>query len=61
MDNKGKFKPGTKFRGNVSETLMEVVKIEGDNVVIKNLHNGEVFGYGLRALEMCDVTILEVR
>ena len=61
MDNKGKFKPGTKFEGNVNGSLFEVVKVEKHNVTLKNLHTGELFTYGLRALEKCDVTILEVR
>lgn len=61
MDNKGKFHPGTRFQGNVNGALVEVVRIEGQNAVLKNLHTGDVFTYGLRALEKCDVTILEVR
>ena len=61
MDNKGKFKPGTRFLGNVSGVPFEVVKVENHNVTIKNLHSGDIFTYGLRALEKCDVTILEVR
>lgn len=61
MDNKGKFKPGTKFRGNGNGVLFEVVKIEGENATIKHYPTGETITYGLRALEKCDVTILEVR
>ena len=59
MDNTGKFKPGTRFQGNVNGSLMEVVKIEEHNATIRNLHTGDIFTYGLRALEKCDVTILE--
>ena len=64
MDNKGKFHPGTKFRGNVNGALVEVVKIDYNQVPIatlKDLKTGHIFTYGLRALEKCDVTILEVR
>jgi hypothetical protein len=61
MDNKGKFHPGTRFRGNILGILMEVVKIENNVATIRNVNTGEVITYGLRALEKCDVTILEVR
>ncbi len=61
MDNKGKFKPGTKFRGNGNGVLFEVVKIEGKIATIKHYPTGETITYGLRALEKLDVTILEVR
>lgn len=60
MDNKGKFKPGTRFRG-VSGAMFEVVKIEGHIATLKHFPTGETITYGLRALEKCDVTILEVR
>lgn len=61
MDNKGKFKPGTKFRGNGNGVLFEVVKIENEVATIRHFPTGETITYGLRALEKCDVTILEVR
>lgn len=60
MDNKGKFHPGTRFLG-VSGVLFEVVTIENDLATIKHYPTGEIITYGLRALEKCDVTILEVR
>jgi hypothetical protein len=59
MDNKGKFKAGTRFRGNVNGAEMEVVKIENKNATIRDLKTGNIFSYGLQALEHCDVTILE--
>ena len=59
MDNKGKFKPGTKFQGNYNGEMFEVVKVEKRNVTLKSLRTGYVFTYGLRALEKCHVTILE--
>lgn len=59
MNNEGKFKHGTRFRGNVNGAEMEVVKIQGTLAVIKNLKTGDVISYGLKALEHCDVTILE--
>lgn len=61
MDNKGKFHPGTQFRGNENGVLFEVVKIENDVATIKHYPTGETITYGIRALEKCDVTILEVR
>lgn len=61
MDNKSKFKPGTRFLGKVNGALFEVVKIEGHIATIKHFPTGETITYGLRALEKCDVTILEVR
>lgn len=61
MDNKGKFKPGTKFRGIINGDLFEVVKIEGKIATLKHCPTGETINYGLRALEKCDVTIVEVR
>lgn len=56
MDNTGKFKPGTRFIGNVNGVEMEVVQIQNTMVVIKDL-KGNIFNYGLKALEHCDVTI----
>ena len=64
-ENSGKYRPGTRFRGNVNGAEMEIVKIQFGRdsrnplAVIKDLRTGNVFGYGLRALEKCDVTILE--
>ena len=66
MDNKGKFKIGTQFIGNVNGVKMEVVKTETpwwarereSTVTIKDLSTGKTFLCGLRALERCDVTIL---
>ena len=59
MDNKDKFKVGTRFVGDINKVPMEVVKIEGRNVVVKNLLNGQTFICGLRTLEKCYVTITE--
>lgn len=59
-ENAGKFHPGTRFEGNVNGALFEVVKIEGSNAILKNLHTGDIFAYGLHALEKCNVTILGV-
>lgn len=59
MDNKGKFKPGTRFRGNGNGALFEVVKIDKHNATLMSLNTGDILTYGLRALEKCDVTILE--
>ena len=67
MDNKGKFKIGTQFIGNVNGVKMEVVKTENPwwvrnrdtMVTIKDLGTGKTFLCGLRTLEKCDVTILE--
>ena len=49
--------PGTIFVGNVNGAKMEIVKIEGDSVVIKDWHTGRKFIYGIKALEKCDVTL----
>ena len=58
MDNKGKFKPGTRFRGNVNGKELEIVRIENQAAaIIMDLQTKEVFHFGLRALEKCDVTI----
>lgn len=59
MDNKGKFKQGTRFAGNVNGALFEVIKVDKHIATLKNLNTGEIFAYGLRALEKCSVTILE--
>lgn len=61
MDNKSKFHPGTRFRGNGNGAMFEVVRIDKHNAILKNMATGIIFAYGLRALEKCDVTILEVR
>lgn len=55
--NKGKFHPGTRFRGNVNGVEMEIAKIEDGNASIKDLKTGRVFTYGLQALERCDVEV----
>ena len=54
---RGKFRPGTQFRGNVNGAEMEVVRIEGGNAIIKDLKTGRESIYGLRALEHCDVEV----
>ena len=74
MNNAGNFKVGTQFVGNVNKAKMEIVKIEreclgtesgrlreasSETVTIKDLKTGRKFTYGLKALEMCDVTIFE--
>jgi len=59
MDNKGKFKAGTRFKGNVSGAEMEVVEIRGNYVLIRDLKTGMLHVHGMRMLEKCDVTILE--
>lgn len=55
--NTGKFHPGTRFRGNVNGKEMEVVRIEGQNAIIKDLQSGRESIYGLKALEHCDVEV----
>lgn len=56
-ENVGKFHQGIRFRGNVNGAEMEIVRIEDKNAVIKDLHTGRVFTYGVQALEHCDVEI----
>lgn len=56
--NTGKFHPGTRFRGNVNNAELEVVRIEnGNTAIIKDLKTGRTYAYGLRALELCDFEI----
>lgn len=52
-------KKGTIFRGNVNGALFEIVKIENGNATIKCINQGKYFVYGVKALERCDITILE--
>ena len=59
MENKAKFKPGTRFVGNVSKIEMEVVEIRGDFVLIRDTKTGMKHVHGLQMIEHCDVTILE--
>lgn len=64
-DNEGRFKPGTRFRGNVNGAEMEVVKIQHGRdsrnplAVIKDIRTENIISYGLKALKKCDVTILK--
>lgn len=58
MDNRGKFTKGTVFIGNVNKVKMEIVEIQKETAVIKDVTTGKVFTYGLRALERCNVAIL---
>lgn len=58
-DNKGKFKAGTRFIGNVSKIEQEVVEIRGKYVLIRDVKTGMLHVHGLQMLEHCDVTILE--
>lgn len=55
--NAGKFHPGTRFRGNVNGKEMEVIRIEGENAVIKDLQTGGISFYGVQALERCDLEV----
>lgn len=59
MDNKGKFNPGTRFRGNMSGAVFEVLKIENKVATVRDTKTGMTINYGLRALEKCNLTILE--
>ena len=56
-----KLKPGTRFRANVSGAVFEILKIENNVATIRDVKTGMTINYGLRALEKCDVTILEVQ
>jgi hypothetical protein len=56
--NKGKFHPGTRFRGNVNNAEFEVMRIEnGTTAIIKDVKTGRTHAYGLRALEMCNLEV----
>ena len=57
--NRDNMVPGTIFVGNANGAKMEIVKIEGDSVVIRDLHTDQKFVYGIRALKKCDVTVRE--
>ena len=52
-------KQGTIFRGNANGVLFEIVKIENGNATIKCNNSGKSFVYGIKALEHCNITILE--
>ena len=53
------FKQGTIFRGNVNGAMFEVVKIEKHNITVKEIKTGNHYTYGTKALERCNITILE--
>lgn len=72
-ENHGKFKQGTRYIGNISRTESVILKIEnpdvygtetgvpmkeGEQAYIMDLETGNRYSYGLKALEHCDVTIL---
>ena len=73
MNNKDKFKIGTKFIGDINKASMEIISIKDKGTgtesgryaiaskvaIIKDLKNGKLFNYGLKALERCNVTIIE--
>lgn len=67
MDNVGRFKPGTVFRGNINNAQMVVLEVQKENlkgcykelVVIKDMATEKTYTYGLQALERCNVTILK--
>lgn len=67
MDNTGRFKQGTVFRGNINNAQMVVLEIQKENLrgchkelaVIKDVVTGKTYTYGLQALERCNVTILK--
>jgi hypothetical protein len=67
LDNIGRFKPGTVFKGNINGVQMVVIKIQKENLngcnkelaVIKDMTTEKTYTYGLRALERCNVTILK--
>ena len=58
---KTNFKPGTQFRGNVNGALFEVVKVEKLNITVKEIKTGKLYTYGTKALEHCNITILDGR
>ena len=59
MVNKGKFKVGTRFRGNVNGAEMEVDEIRGIYVMIRDVRTGLLHVTTLKTLERCAVTILD--
>lgn len=67
MDNAGRFKPGTVFKGNINNVQMVVSEIQKENlkgcykelVRIKDMVTEKTYTYGLQALERCNVTILK--
>lgn len=73
QENKGKFRKGTIFIGNVNNEKMKILCIEKPTIIgtetgkpleckeiayIQSLTTGNKFSYGLTALEHCDLTIL---
>ena len=53
------FKPGTQFQGNVNGASFVVVKIENNQVTIREIKTGNIYTYGIKALEHCNIKILE--
>lgn len=64
-NNIGKFKIGTRFKGDINGCLCEVVNIsqgrdyKTKTTTIKDLKTGNTSLYGLQALERCYLTIIE--
>lgn len=55
-------KQGIKFKGNINNCVMQVIKIENGKspmVWIKDLKTNKIFGCGLEMLKRCQITILE--
>ena len=66
---KGRIKVGTRFVGNVNGVEFEVITIQPVRanvgcvdccVTVKVCGTGVLFTHGLKMLEHCDITILEV-
>ena len=49
--------PGTIIIGNVNGARMQIVKVEGNSAVIKDLSTGVNHTFGVRGLQECDVMI----
>lgn len=61
INNKENFRPGAKFFcNNDINREMEIVRIENNNVIIKDLTSGKFFTYGLDALTYCYLTFFFV-
>lgn len=50
---------GEKFVGKHSKCKMEIVRIERDEAVIKELDTGRQFSYGIAALRRCELERIE--
>lgn len=54
-----KIEPGMKFKGNISRTVVEIVKADDKSITYKDVIRGKSFTVGRKMFEHLDIAEIE--